>query len=60
MKRFHEALAGNVHECSPSSRIGKARVFIDKRLATAIVDRFMHHHRLIEITGESWRHKHRD
>jgi DNA replication protein DnaC len=36
------------------------KVFIDKRLATAIVDRLMHHHRLIEITGESWRHKHRD
>jgi hypothetical protein len=35
-------------------------VFIDKRLATAIVDRLLHHHRLIEITGESWRHKHRD
>jgi DNA replication protein DnaC len=36
------------------------KVFIDKRLATAIVDRLMHHHRLIEIAGESWRHKHRD
>jgi DNA replication protein DnaC len=36
------------------------KVFIDKRLATAIVDRLLHHHRLIEITGESWRHKHRD
>ena len=36
------------------------KVFIDKRLATAIVDRLMHHHRLIEITGESWRHKHQD
>jgi DNA replication protein DnaC len=36
------------------------KVFIDKRLAEAIVDRFTHHHRLIEITGESWRHKHRD
>ena len=36
------------------------KVFIDKRLAAAIVDRFTHHHRLIEITGESWRHKHRD
>jgi len=36
----------------PVSEWGK--VFIDKRLATAIVDRFMHHHRLIEITGESW------
>jgi DNA replication protein DnaC len=36
------------------------KVFIDKRLAAAIVDRLMHHHRVIEITGESWRHKHRD
>jgi DNA replication protein DnaC len=36
------------------------KVFIDKRLATAIVDRLMHHHRLIEIIGESWRHKHQD
>jgi len=36
------------------------KVFIDRRLSEAIVDRLTHHCRRIEITGESWRKKHRD
>jgi DNA replication protein DnaC len=36
------------------------RVFIDKTLTTAIVDRLMHHCSVIEITGDSYRYKKRD
>jgi DNA replication protein DnaC len=36
------------------------KVFIDKTLTSAIVDRFLHHARIIEIRGESYRFKHRD
>jgi DNA replication protein DnaC len=36
------------------------KVFIDKRLTAAIVDRLTQHHKQISITGESWRKKHRD
>jgi DNA replication protein DnaC len=36
------------------------RVFIDKTLTTAIVDRLMHHCCIIEIKGESYRFKKRD
>jgi DNA replication protein DnaC len=36
------------------------KVFLVKPLTTAIVDRLMHHCRVIEITGESYRYKHRD
>jgi DNA replication protein DnaC len=36
------------------------KVFIDKTLTSAIVDRLLHHSRIIEIRGESYRHKHRD
>ena len=34
-------------------------VFIDKTLTTAVVDRLMHHHTIIEIKGESYRVKKR-
>ena len=36
------------------------KVFVDKTLTTAIVDRLMHHCTIIEITGESYRYKKRD
>ncbi len=36
------------------------KVFLVKPLTAAIVDRLMHHCRIIEITGESYRYKHRD
>jgi RRXRR protein/IstB-like ATP binding protein/HNH endonuclease len=36
------------------------KVFIDKTLTSAIVDRFLHHARIIEIKGESYRNRHRD
>ncbi len=36
------------------------KVFIDKTLTSAIVDRLMHHSKLIEIKGESYRFQHRD
>lgn len=36
------------------------KVFIDKTLTTAIVDRLMHHCAVIEIKGESYRFKKRD
>lgn len=36
------------------------KVFIDKTLTTAIVDRLMHHCSIIEIKGESYRFKKRD
>jgi DNA replication protein DnaC len=36
------------------------KVFIDKTLTSAIVDRFLHHSRIIEIKGESYRNRHRD
>ena len=36
------------------------RVFIDKTLTSAIVDRLLHHSRIIEIKGESYRHRNRD
>lgn len=36
------------------------KVFVHKTLASAIVDRLVHHCRVIEITGESYRYKHRD
>jgi DNA replication protein DnaC len=36
------------------------KVFIDKRLTAAIVDRLTQHHKQITITGESWRKRHRD
>ncbi len=36
------------------------KVFLVKPLTAAIVDRLMHHCRVIEITGESYRYKHRD
>jgi DNA replication protein DnaC len=36
------------------------KVFIDKTLTSAIIDRLLHHSRIIEIRGESYRHKHRD
>jgi DNA replication protein DnaC len=35
------------------------RVFIDKTLTSAIVDRLMHHCNIIEIKGESYRVKNR-
>lgn len=35
------------------------KVFIDKTLTTAIVDRLMHHCTVIEITGESYRYRKR-
>lgn len=35
------------------------KVFIDKTLTTAVIDRLMHHCTLIEITGESYRVKKR-
>jgi len=35
------------------------KVFVDKTLTTAIVDRLMHHCTVIEITGESYRFKNR-
>lgn len=36
------------------------KVFIDKTLTSAIVDRLMHHCTVIEITGESYRYRKRD
>lgn len=36
------------------------KVFIDKTLTTAVVDRLMHHCSIIEIKGESYRFKKRD
>lgn len=36
------------------------KVFIDKTLTTAVVDRFLHHCSVIEIKGESYRFKKRD
>jgi DNA replication protein DnaC len=36
------------------------KVFIDKTLTTAVVDRLLHHCTLIEIKGESYRFKKRD
>lgn len=36
------------------------KVFLVKPLTAAIVDRLLHHSRVIEITGESYRYKHRD
>jgi DNA replication protein DnaC len=36
------------------------KVFIDKTLTSAIVDRLLHHSRTIEIKGESYRFKNRD
>ncbi len=36
------------------------KVFIDKTLTTAVVDRLMHHCSVIEIKGESYRFKKRD
>lgn len=36
------------------------KVFIDKTLTTAIVDRLMHHCTVIEITGESYRYRKRN
>ena len=36
------------------------KVFVNKALASAIVDRLTHHCRTIEITGDSYRYKHRD
>jgi len=36
------------------------KVFIDKTLTSAIIDRLLHHSRIIEIKGESYRYKHRD
>jgi DNA replication protein DnaC len=36
------------------------RVFIDKTLTTAIIDRLLHHCSVIEIKGESYRFKKRD
>jgi len=36
------------------------KVFIDKTLTTAVVDRLLHHCTLIEIKGESYRFKRRD
>lgn len=36
------------------------KVFIDKTLTTAVVDRLMHHSTIIEIKGESYRFKKRD
>ena len=36
------------------------KVFIDKTLTTAVVDRLLHHCSVIEIKGESYRFKKRD
>lgn len=36
------------------------KVFIDKTLTSAIIDRLMHHHRTVEIKGESYRFRNRD
>jgi DNA replication protein DnaC len=36
------------------------KVFIDRTLTSAIVDRLMHHCTVIEITGESYRYRKRD
>jgi DNA replication protein DnaC len=36
------------------------KVFIDKTLTTAIVDRLMHHCTFIEITGENYRYRKRN
>ena len=36
------------------------KVFIDKTLTTAVVDRLLHHCSVIEIKGESYRYKKRD
>ena len=36
------------------------KVFIDKKLTTAVVDRLLHHCSVIEIKGESYRFKKRD
>jgi len=36
------------------------KVFIDRTLTSAIVDRLMHHCQVIEITGESYRYRKRD
>jgi len=36
------------------------KVFIDKTLTSAIVDRFLHHARIIGIKGESYRFRNRD
>lgn len=35
------------------------KVFIDKTLTSAIVDRLLHHSRIIEIKGESYRYRNR-
>jgi DNA replication protein DnaC len=35
------------------------KVFVDKTLTTAIIDRLIHHSRIIEIKGESYRFKNR-
>lgn len=36
------------------------KVFIDKTLTSAIVDRLLHHSRIIEIKGESYRYRNRN
>jgi DNA replication protein DnaC len=36
------------------------KVFIDKTLTSAIVDRLLHHSRIVEIKGESYRFRNRD
>lgn len=36
------------------------KVFIDKTLTSAIVDRLIHHCSVVEIKGESYRYQHRD
>src|SRR6266700_7487609 len=62
---FYEIIAGRYEKGSMILTTNRPiaqweKVFLVKPLTAAIVDRLMHHCRVIEITGESYRYKHRD
>ena len=52
MKRFHEALTGNVPECSLESRVGKAR--INALIVWFWGTIFGHWFRLLRTFGFNW------
>ncbi len=62
---FYEIIAGRYEKGSLILTTNREleewhKVFIDKTLTSAIVDRLLHHSRVIEIKGESYRFQHRD
>src|SRR6266700_951490 len=62
---FYEIIAGRYEKGSMILTTNREleewnKVFIDKTLTSAIVDRLLHHSRVIEIKGESYRFQHRD